>query len=153
MTTETLQSWVWAWRFGMAPVLSVQHLEALRVALVNDDKRLAQGLTTTPPPLVCVSDWPVEEACPLAYCGWQGDGLGTVKDVEEFFATKCHEADQHLGSPADCRFFLNWVDQTPRDEMRAALLIEVSRSLAGRLEEEAAGDAAPTVVVDTEGPF
>ena len=75
---------------------------------------------------MCVQDWPVEAACALGYCGWQGDGLETVGEVEEFFARACFEADQRLGEPAACRWFLNWFDDTPRDEMRRELLAEVN---------------------------
>jgi hypothetical protein len=100
---------------------------------LTDDPRLLQGATTTPPPLQCVQDWPVEAACVLGYCAWQGEGLETVAEVEEFFARACFEADQLLGEPAACRWFLNWYDDTPRDEMRRLLLAEVNRTLAQRL--------------------
>ena len=131
-----MESWRNTWRKGVAPLLSTQSLEALRSALVKDDSRLLQGATCTPPPLQCVQDWPVEAACALGYCGWQGDGLETVAEVEEFFARMCFEIDQLLGEPAGCRWFLNWFDDTPRDEMRRDLLVEVQRSLAQRLSEE-----------------
>jgi hypothetical protein len=132
-----MESWTNVWRKGLAPLLSTESLEALRQALVNDDPRLIQGATTTPPPLQCVQDWPVEAACALGYCGWQGDGLETVAEVEEFFARMCFEIDQQLGEPAACRWFLNWFDDTPREQMRRELLVEVQRSLAERLSEEA----------------
>jgi hypothetical protein len=82
---------------------------------------------------MCVQDWPVEAACALGFSGWQGDGLETVGEVEEFFAKVCYEADVRLGEPAACRWFLNWFDDTPRDEMRRELLEEVEYSLAERL--------------------
>src|SRR6516225_2975215 len=123
---RTMESWRRVWREGVAP---------LRQALATDDGRLLQGATTTPPPLQCVQDWPVESACALGYCGWQGDGLETVAEVEEFFARMCFEIDQRLGEPAGCRWFLNWFDDTPRDEMRRELLGEVARSLAQRRHE------------------
>ena len=85
---------------------------------------------------MCVQDWPVEAACALGYCGWQGETLDTVGQVEEFFARACFEADQRLGEPAACRWFLNWFDDTPRAEMRQLLLTEVQRSLAQRLSED-----------------
>jgi hypothetical protein len=138
---ETLELWRHAWRNGFAPLLSTGQVEALRQGLVSDDDTLKQGLTVTPPPLQCVADWPVEEACPVAYCGWKGAGLKTVEEVEGFFARKCWEADQRLGEPAACRFFINWVDDTPRDEMRKELLIEVQRTIRERLEGEAADEA------------
>lgn len=127
-----MESWRTVWREGFAPVLSTKGLEALRVALETDDPRLTQGSTTTPPPLLCCRDWPVEAACALGFCGWQGEGLATVGEVEEFFAKACFAADQLLGEPAACRFWLNWADDTPRDEMCRELLAEVNLTLEGR---------------------
>ncbi len=131
-----MESWKNVWRKGVVTLLSLESLEALRLALASDDPRLLQGATTTPPPLQCVQDWPVEAACALGYCGWQGDGLETVAEVEEFFARMCFEIDQQMGEPAACRWFLNWFDDTPREEMRRELLVEVQRSLAERLSAE-----------------
>lgn len=127
-----MESWVWAWRQGFAPQLSVEALTALRDALERDDPRLAQSKTTCPPPLNCCRDWPCEEACPVAYAGWIQGNLQTVEEVEEAFGHLCHEADLQLGNPADCRHFLQWVDATPRDEMRRCLLVEVEAALAAR---------------------
>src|SRR5579884_2437240 len=137
----TMESWRKVWRDGVAPLLSNTALEALRRGLVSDDARLIQGATTTPPPLQCVQDWPVEAACALGYCGWQGEGLESVAEVEEYFARLCFEVDQRLGEPAACRWFLNWFDETPRDEMRNLLLAEVNRTLAQRRAEPAAETA------------
>jgi hypothetical protein len=58
--------------------------------------------------------------------------LSTVGQVEEFFARCCFEADQRLGEPAACRWFLNAYDDWPRDEMRREMLAEVERELAER---------------------
>jgi hypothetical protein len=128
-----MESWRKVWREGLAPQISTAGLEALREALVSDDSRLLQGATTSPPPLQCVQDWPVEAACGLSYCGWQGDGLESVAEVEDYFAQRCFEADQILGEPAACRWFLNWFDETPRDEMRRLLVAEINRLLAQRI--------------------
>src|SRR5947208_106683 len=127
-----MESWRKVWREGVVPLLSTGALEALRRGLLGDDNRLVQGATTTPPPLPSVQDWPVEAACALGYCGWQGEGLETVAEVEEFFARMCFEIDQRLGEPAGCRWFLNWFDETPRDAMRQELLAEVNAALADR---------------------
>jgi hypothetical protein len=127
-----MESWRKVWRDGLAPHLSTAGLEALRRALLADDSRLVQGATTVPPPLMCVQDWPVEAACVLGYCGWQGDGLETVGEVEEYFARMCFEADKALGEPTACRWFLNWFDECPRAEARQDLLAEVNRTLAQR---------------------
>ena len=131
-----MDSWRKVWRDGLASLISTEGLESLRAALGNDDARLLQGATTTPPPLQCVQDWPVEGACGLGYCGWQGDGLETVAEVEEYFARMCFEIDQRLGEPAGCRWFLNWFDETPRDEMRRQLLPEVTRAIAEREHDD-----------------
>ena len=118
----------------MEPLLTTEGLSALAQALRSDDGRLVQGATTTPPPLMCVQDWPCEGACALGYCGWVGDGLETVGEVEEFFARMCFEIDSRLGEPAGCRWFLNWYDETPRDDMRRELLNEVTRALTARAD-------------------
>lgn len=127
-----VHQWRKIWRDGLVPVLSSEGLVALRDALERDDYRLTQGSTTTPPPLLCVQDWVVEAACAIGFCGWHGEGLATVGEVEEFFARKCFEADGILGEPAAVRWFLNWFDDTPRDEMRRELLAEVTLALEGR---------------------
>ncbi|MBV9124134.1 MAG: hypothetical protein JO112_12310 [Planctomycetes bacterium] len=139
-----MESWRKVWREGLAPQLSTRGLEALRQALIHDDPRMLQGATTTPPPLQCLQEWPVEGACGLGFCGWQGDDLKTVGQIEEFFARMCFEADQILGEPAACRWFLNWFDETPREEMRALLLPEVSRVLAHRATKKTEGKPEST---------
>lgn len=137
-----MESWRTVWRDGFVPVLSTAGLEALAKALRDDDPRLTQGSTTTPPPLMCVQDWPVEAACALGFCGWQGDGLETVGQVEQHFADCCFKADERLGGPSACRWFLNWFDDTPRAEMRRDLLAEVELALAGRLPPVTVADVA-----------
>lgn len=127
-----MESWRKVWRDGVEPLVSTEGLEALRRGLASDDARLLQGATTTPPPLMCVQDWPVEAACALGYCGWLGDGLETVAEVEEFFARMCFEIDQRIGEPAACRYFLNWWDETPREDLRREMLFEVNRALSAR---------------------
>ena len=140
-----MESWRLVWREGFAPVILTNGLQALRDALECDDLRLTQGSTTTPPPLMCVQDWPVEAACALGFCGWQGEEFETVGEVEEFFAKLCFEADQRLGEAAACRWFLNWFDDTPRNEMRQELLAEVQLALTSRQTPTSCGgpDIAP----------
>ena len=127
-----MESWRKAWREGLAPLISTEGLVALRVALATDDARLLQGATTIPPPVRLSMDYPVEAACALGYCGWQGESLATVAEVEEYFARLCFEADERLGEPAACRWFLNWFDDAPRDEVRRELLQEVELSIQNR---------------------
>ena len=137
-----MESWRKVWRDGAAPLISESGLQALLKALREDDMRLIQGATTTPPPLQCVQEWPVEAACVLGYCGWEGDGLETVAEVEEYFARMCFEVDQRLGEPAGCRWFLNFWDETPRDELRRLMIPEVEREMERRKT-----DAESTAVV------
>lgn len=134
------ESWRKVWREGFVPQLSTQGLQALKKALETNDERLIQGATTTPPSMECVQDWPVEAACALGYCGVADLGGfaeegPTVADVEDAFANLCYQADQILGEPAACRYFLNWFDETPRDEMRRELLIEVELALSQREDQ------------------
>lgn len=127
-----MENWQMVWRQGFVPFLSTAGLLALKRALETDDPALLQGSTTDPPPLQIHNDWPVEGACALALCGWRGDGLATIGAVETYFAEMCWRADQVLGEPGACRYFLIWFDHTPRVVMREQLLAEVNRALAYR---------------------
>ena len=132
-----MESWRKVWRVGFAPNLPLGGLVALRTALRTDDPKLLQGATTSPPPMPSVQDWPCDAADAIGYCGWKDDGLGlkTVGEVEEFFASHCFEADQKLLEPAACRYFVMWFDDTPRDQMRLALLPEVEAEITLRGSE------------------
>lgn len=127
-----MESWRIVWRDGLSKVLSTAGLIALREAIRTDDPRLVQKSTTIPPPLMCVEDWPCEAACSLGLCGWLGDGLETVGEVEEYFAKACFETDRLLKEPAACRWYLDWFDDAPRDVMRRELLAEVELELLRR---------------------
>jgi hypothetical protein len=129
---EALPTWAVVFRNGIAPELTTAELTALRVALDLDDGRLTQGATTTPPPMDCAKHMRCEGACAIGYAGWVGDDLPTVGDVEEFFARVCWDADQRLGEAGGVRHFINWFDETPRDEVRRLLLAEIDRVLAER---------------------
>ncbi len=143
------------WREGFAPIMSTPQLVSLAQACRTDDQRLVQGSTTTPPPLMCVQDWPCEAGCGLAYPviathgGFDTDERGrflkdeqgnrvhnpgacSVQTAEEGFARLCFDADERLGESHACRWFLNWFDDTPRDEMRSELLKEIELALSAR---------------------
>jgi hypothetical protein len=126
--------WQHAFRSGIAAQLPREGLVALRRALATGDKRLIQGTTTMPPPLQMCQDLPCERACAIAYCcAFTSDVLlKPVAEVEEFFARVCFQADQALGEPAACRWFLNWFDETPMEKVRPLLLAEVDAELARR---------------------
>ncbi len=128
-----MESWRIVWRKGILPQLTRKNLEFLQAGLLADDPRILQGATTSPVPMECVRDWPVEAACLIGYCAvvdHDGFGSAIVKDVEEQFARICFAANCTLGEPAAIRWFLNWADDTPRDEMRREMLAEVNRALA-----------------------
>ncbi len=130
-----MEAWRTVWRNGLAPVLSTDGLAALRDALKNDDYRLTQGSTTVPPPLMSQSNLPCDGSCAIGWCGWHGEGLETVGEVEDFFARACFEADCRLGESAASRWFLHWYDDTPREEMLRELRGEVEQVLADRLRQ------------------
>lgn len=125
-----MEAWRRVWRLGLAPQLSERTLELLARALVRDDPVLLQGATTSPPPLQCVQDWPVEAAEPVAFALWQGNGLTTVGEVEAAWAQATYLCDLATGDPASYRWFANWWDEMPRQIVRAQLMAEVNRTLA-----------------------
>lgn len=53
----------------------------------------------------------------------------------QYFARICFDVDRALGEPAGCRYFLNFFDETPRDQMRRELLPEVWRELEKRQDK------------------
>lgn len=133
-----LESWRRCFRVGLAPQLSDAALHALHAGLSGDDAALLQGQTTQPPPSPAWQGLPVEAACPIGYAGWQGEGLVTVGEVEEFFSAVCARTDLLLGGPGECRWLLNFWDDTPRETARRALLAEVEAELRQRAAAEAA---------------
>ena len=132
-----MEKWRRVWREGLAPQLSSTGLQALQTALIQDDQRLLQGTTCYPPLLDALRDREVEGTCAIGFCAWQGDGLVSVGQVEEHFQRVCDAADTVFSEPAACRYFLNWYDDTPREEMRQELLAEVALTLRDRLASAA----------------
>jgi hypothetical protein len=125
-----LEPWREAWRKGVVPQVSRRHLEALREALVRDDRALAQGLTVKPPLLASAPDWPPECACPVAFMGWRAEGLESIGAVEEWFAEVCRAADEAMGQSGSLGALLSAVDEWSREEMVSRLLPEVDLALA-----------------------
>lgn len=130
-----MESWKTVWRDGFQPGLSTRGLEALLHGLQTDSRELVQGATTSPPPLQCVQDFPCEAADAIGYCGWKGEDLVSVSEVEEAFAKTCFEADQRMGEPAAVRWFLNFWDDTPRPALFREVVAEIERELARRRAE------------------
>jgi hypothetical protein len=127
-----MEKWRRVWREGLAPHLSQAGLCALQLALLKDDPRLVQGTVTLPPPLDALRDCAVEGTCAVSYCGWRGEGLRSVGQIEAYFHRICDAADAVFHEAAACRYFLNWFDDAPRAEMRRELLAEVNLALRER---------------------
>jgi hypothetical protein len=123
---------------------------ALEGALDLNDPRLLQGDTVSPLPLHPHACRPVQGAWPIAFAGWKCEGLLIVADLEEFFARVIFRARERLGDPTGGRYFLNWWDDSPRDEARRAPLAEVRRGLAVRRPKASAAgarDATPKALI------
>lgn len=169
-----MESWRTVWRAFASAALNDQRIDAhtgltlLAGLLRADDPHLVQGATTQPPPLMCVQDWPCEAGDCISMLGvLSGAGKPlphpekgvpwntlSVGDAEEFFARACFEADQILGTPAACRWFLNWYDDTPRAEMRACLIPEINYALDPTLPDPAlTGQRADLTPITNPGPI
>jgi hypothetical protein len=138
-------SWRNVWQKGIAPQLSLNALKALRQALRDNDPKLIQGATMSPPPLACVEDWPVEAACGISFGPWRGDGIQNVGELEAVFAELCCYCDQAMGEPGACRWFIGWYDDAPRDVMRQALLPAVEQAVEARERESNGGLAGSAI--------
>lgn len=129
MRRVNMEKWRRVWREGVVPQLSTLGLHALYSALQMDDPRLLQRVTCNPAFLETPTNYPVNASCAIGFCGWKGDGVNSVGDLQEFFTQVCQDADEALGEPGCIRYFLNWYDDTPRQEMRRELFEEVKIAL------------------------
>src|SRR5437016_669162 len=102
-----MEKWRRIWREGLAPNLSHDGLLALQSALIQNDPRLLQGAITSPPPLEALRECAVNGTCAISYCGWQGERLHTVGEIETYFHRICDLAAIVFHEPAACRYFLN----------------------------------------------
>lgn len=129
-----MESWRITWRRGFLPQAKTEALESLLTALELNDPRLIRCATTSPPTLWANQDETVEATCGVGWLIWK-DGETTVGELEEAFAKICYEADLLSGEPAACRWFLNWFDQTPRDEMRRSMIEELRINIQERKDD------------------
>ncbi len=127
-----MESWRKCFVGGILPAISDRGLLALRQALAANDPALIQGQTTEPVADQETQDQPVTAACALALCGWRGERLDTVTQVEDYFARIVVEADRRLGMLGATRYFFHFYDRTHREIVRIALLEEVERVLVAR---------------------
>lgn len=128
-----MKRWQKVWREGIAPQLSTAGLEALKTALETDDVALIQDHTCLPPPLDIFAESHVDAACAIGYCGWKGDGMTTVRELNAMFTSVCLDADTLMNEPGAVSPFLSWFDETARVVVRRELLIEVNLVLEQRM--------------------
>lgn len=69
-------------------------------------------------------NFPIEKACGLAYCGWKDGSIKLVNEADDFLISLDRGLPQTALTP-----FLLLFDETPREEMRKALLEEVVNEL------------------------
>lgn len=133
-------SWQVMFRKGFMPQWSTETLQSVRALLLADDVRIIQGKTTLPPPLLCHQDWPVEACDVIAYCSTPDAFDATVGECEEGFARACFSADNTVGEPAACKWFLDWFDLHPRPQVFAELLAEIDAELRRRQPPQSEDD-------------
>lgn len=124
-----MEPWRSVWRDALSILLSIDGLEALRKALIEDDEQLVQGITTNSDSIGIVG------ACAIGYSIWKGERVEDVGSVHQKFAEICCIAEQLTNVDCFTACFLNWFDETERNEMRRKLLFEVNRSLALRTNQ------------------
>jgi hypothetical protein len=148
-----VENWLTVWRQGFAPQASGAGLLLLRLRLqkqlvdpikdlAEHDCLLLRGTTTFPAAIDGMQDWPCEAACPVGTLAI-ADGAVTVEEVQNRFGQMCFNADQWLGEPAACRWFLGWYDEAPWQEVRGRLLAELDREINRR---QACGKPQPAVM-------
>jgi hypothetical protein len=136
--TTNLTAWQRVWQEGIVPQLTTKGLQGLQKALEQDSPRLIAGATTSPPPLQCMANEPVEGCCPLCYALLDGKQpyAVSVGPLEQRFAEACWDADQRCGEPGAIRYFLNAADEWSRPELIKNLLPEVRLALTQRTQEQ-----------------
>jgi len=98
-------------------LLSTESLEALPAGLVADDARLIQGGDDDAAAVAVRAGLAGRGACGLATAagrarGWRRWPRSRSSSPDVARDRPC------AGEPAGCRWFLNWFDETPRDDMR-----------------------------------
>jgi hypothetical protein len=132
MNEERLEPWQVAFRLA-APEIGRAGLEALARGLREDDPAICQGRTTTAEPYG--EAFAPETACPIGFAAWKGRGLSTIREVQDAFHAVMSRVAKEAGEPGAGRWLTQWVDATPRDEMRAALLEEIALATVAAPQE------------------
>ena len=136
-------TWQEAFLRGVAPQFSARSLTAMLAALERDDRALIQNATVRPSPLSGLSqDVPCNHTCAIGYLAQTEYNLATNSQVLDAFGLALYQADVYLGEVSAVRFFLNWYDDTPRDQMRAAL----AETIRGELDSRALRGSVPVVL-------
>lgn len=132
---QRLYLWRRAWEECIAPLLSTRALVALRDGLRANDARLITNRIVSPTRNDRTTPMAPLGACPIGYCGWQGEGLTTCEEVENFFGDLTFRAAAlatERNSDVFVSDFVIWWDVTPREFSVPALLWVVEVTLAAR---------------------
>lgn len=148
-----LEKWQVVWREELAKRLSVKQLLALRLAVLENDGRLVQGVVTHPPPLQVVAEWPIEGGCALVIGLWGMDGQVSVYEMAKRYYEMIKEADAALPVGLTIDDFLDFFDNTSREEMLKRMLGEIDVVLDQRLSGLGGGDAMPGLDTSDSGPL
>lgn len=130
--SEELAAWQRCWRGGLADLLPTKGLVALREALIVDSRRLVQEVTAIDGDGEGYDPYVVAACCPLAYCGWKTGEVISIEDAIAYVDVLRQRQKRRSKDGSGVRDFIQWVDSTPRKQMRRELLAEVTRTLIER---------------------
>jgi hypothetical protein len=124
---------------GILPALPLAGVEALLLALEEDDPRLLRLAEVEPPALPACGDWPAVAADPVAFACWHGLGLVTARQVSDAWSEALYQCSLRLKSPAASAPFLDWWDTR---EDAAARNRELAAAMRGWLAATSGAGAA-----------
>jgi len=128
-----MEPWRYAFRNGIARVMSDSALRALRDGLREDDPALIQSQTVIPACGYSHDNDPACSACAIAYAGWRGGDCRTARQVEDYFAAVWRAASCHNVPRAGVGDFVTWFDTRPRAFVFNELANEIDSILAERV--------------------
>ena len=143
-----MEPWRRVFREGIAPQLPLPALEALRRGLLKNDPRLRPGSTVE----IARTGHGIQviQVCAIGYSAWKGACLETDRAIEEFFATVCARANETLGDPGACSYFISWFDNHRREVVFPLLLAEVNRAIAARTDVPSTANHAGCLALSEE---
>ncbi len=125
-----MESWIQAWRDGIAPLLPIEGLMALEKSLMENDPTLIQRTTILRTPYSESNK--VEYACLIGYAGWRGKNLHTAEEVIKFFDEICLQCELKTNDEFAFCSFLDTYDEWKRTEMIKNMLPEIQAEIKKR---------------------